>query len=78
MVNHSPLQESNDPERSAAARSRRAIRYNLIMPWFVYIARARTGRYYVGITTNPGVVNHWLIQAKNTTEKTPASAPRFS
>ncbi|MBM3231086.1 GIY-YIG nuclease family protein [Candidatus Peregrinibacteria bacterium] len=23
------------------------------MPWFVYIAQARTGRYYVGITTNP-------------------------
>jgi len=23
------------------------------MPWFVYIARARTGRYYVGITTDP-------------------------
>lgn len=22
------------------------------MPWFVYIARARTGRYYVGITTD--------------------------
>lgn len=22
------------------------------MVWFVYIARARTGRYYVGITTN--------------------------
>ncbi len=21
--------------------------------WFVYIARARTGRYYTGITTNP-------------------------
>ena len=23
------------------------------MPWFVYIARARTGRPYVGITTDP-------------------------
>lgn len=23
------------------------------MPWYVYIARARTGRYYTGITTNP-------------------------
>jgi predicted GIY-YIG superfamily endonuclease len=23
-----------------------------VMPWFVYIAQARTGRYYVGITTN--------------------------
>lgn len=23
------------------------------MSWFVYIAKARTGRYYVGITTNP-------------------------
>jgi len=23
------------------------------MSWFVYIAQARTGRYYVGITTNP-------------------------
>lgn len=23
------------------------------MPWFVYIAKARTGRYYVGITTDP-------------------------
>ena len=22
-------------------------------PWFVYIAEARTGRYYVGITTDP-------------------------
>lgn len=24
------------------------------MPWFLYIAQARTGRYYVGITTEPG------------------------
>jgi putative endonuclease len=23
------------------------------MPWYVYIAQAHTGRYYVGITTNP-------------------------
>jgi len=23
------------------------------MPWYVYIAQARTERYYVGITTNP-------------------------
>lgn len=23
------------------------------MSWFVYIAQAKTGRYYVGITTNP-------------------------
>jgi predicted GIY-YIG superfamily endonuclease len=23
------------------------------MHWYVYIARARTGRYYIGITTNP-------------------------
>ena len=23
------------------------------MSWFVYIAQARTGRYYVGITTDP-------------------------
>jgi putative endonuclease len=23
------------------------------MAWFVYIAEARTGRYYVGITTDP-------------------------
>ena len=23
------------------------------MPWFVYIATAHTGRYYIGITTNP-------------------------
>lgn len=23
------------------------------MDWFVYIAEARTGRYYVGITTDP-------------------------
>lgn len=23
------------------------------MTWYVYIARARTNRYYVGITTNP-------------------------
>jgi predicted GIY-YIG superfamily endonuclease len=22
------------------------------MPWYVYIAQARTGRYYVGMTTN--------------------------
>lgn len=27
--------------------------YAIRMPWFVYIARARTGRYYTGITTNP-------------------------
>jgi predicted GIY-YIG superfamily endonuclease len=32
--------------------SRRAIAYNHFMSWFVYIARARTGRFYVGITTN--------------------------
>lgn len=24
------------------------------MIWYVYIAKARTGRYYTGITTNPG------------------------
>lgn len=24
-----------------------------LMPWYVYIATAHTGRYYVGITTNP-------------------------
>ena len=23
------------------------------MEWYVYIAKARTGRYYTGITTNP-------------------------
>lgn len=23
------------------------------MPWFLYIAQARTGNYYVGITTEP-------------------------
>jgi len=23
------------------------------MPWFVYIAQAKTGRYYTGITTDP-------------------------
>lgn len=23
------------------------------MPWYLYIARARTGNYYVGITTEP-------------------------
>jgi predicted GIY-YIG superfamily endonuclease len=23
------------------------------MPWFVYIAKAKTGRYYTGITTDP-------------------------
>lgn len=23
------------------------------MPWFLYIAQARTGKYYVGITTEP-------------------------
>jgi putative endonuclease len=28
-------------------------KYNISMLWFVYIARARTGRYYVGITTDP-------------------------
>ena len=33
--------------------NRRAIRYTTVMPWYVYIAQARTGRYYVGITTNP-------------------------
>jgi putative endonuclease len=33
--------------------NRRAIRYTAVMPWYVYIAQARTGRYYVGITTNP-------------------------
>jgi putative endonuclease len=26
---------------------------NKIMSWHVYIARARTGRYYTGITTDP-------------------------
>ena len=29
------------------------MRYTLSMLWFVYIARARTGRLYVGLTTNP-------------------------
>jgi predicted GIY-YIG superfamily endonuclease len=24
------------------------------MPWYVYIAQARTGKYYVGITTETG------------------------
>ena len=28
-------------------------RYNQYMPWHVYIARARTGRYYTGISPNP-------------------------
>lgn len=23
------------------------------MPWYVYIARAKTGRYYTGVTTDP-------------------------
>jgi len=27
--------------------------YNSAMSWFVYIAQARAGRYYVGITTDP-------------------------
>jgi len=27
--------------------------YNQFMSWYLYIARARTGRYYVGITTEP-------------------------
>lgn len=26
--------------------------YIFYMPWFVYIAQARTGRYYVGISTD--------------------------
>lgn len=30
-----------------------------INPWFLYIAQARTGRFYVGITTNP---NERLIE----------------
>lgn len=48
------MAEANDPERSAAARSRRAIMYHgLLMSWYVYIAQARTGRFYVGITTDP-------------------------
>lgn len=47
------MAEANDPERSAAARSRRAIHVSWsAMPWYVYIAKARTERYYVGITTN--------------------------
>ena len=28
-------------------------KYNRFMTWFVYIDQARTGRYYVGITTDP-------------------------
>ena len=24
-----------------------------MQPWYLYIAKARTGRYYTGITTNP-------------------------
>lgn len=36
--------------------------YNNHMAWFVYIARARTGRYYVGITTDPAA----RIQKHNT------------
>jgi putative endonuclease len=27
--------------------------YSEVMLWYVYIARARTGRYYTGITTDP-------------------------
>lgn len=27
--------------------------YTHCMPWYLYIARARTGLYYVGITTDP-------------------------
>jgi len=30
------------------------------MPWFIYIAKARTGNYYVGITTEPArrIIDH--------------------
>jgi putative endonuclease len=37
---------SNDPELVEGP-------YNNVMDWFVYIAQANTGRYYVGITTDP-------------------------
>jgi len=34
--------------------------YNWRMSWFVYIAQARTGRYYTSITTNPSerIIEH--------------------
>lgn len=33
---------------------------SLLMPWFVYISQAKTGRYYTGITTDPQrrIVDH--------------------
>lgn len=37
--------KSNDPELVEGPEKSK--------PWFVYIARARTGRFYVGITTDP-------------------------
>ena len=49
----SPL-ESKELERNQDALGCIAhFNYNWPMPWFLYIARARTGRYYVGITTEP-------------------------
>jgi hypothetical protein len=36
------MAEANDPERSASARSRRAIMYyGLLVSWYVYIAQAK-------------------------------------
>ena len=51
MVNHSSTTKSNDPERSAAESKGHSCNIKN-MHWYVYIARARTGRYYTGITTN--------------------------
>src|SRR3989344_1319867 len=49
----SPL-ESKELERNQDALGCIAhFNYNWPMPWFLYIAQARTGRYYVGITTEP-------------------------
>ena len=44
MVNHA---ESNDPERA------KRIEGPMKNKWYVYICKANTGRYYVGISTNP-------------------------
>jgi len=38
---------------SERSESKGHAKYNAHMPWFVYIARSRSGRLYVGMTTNP-------------------------
>ena len=43
--NYKKISESNDPEFIEGPKNNKE--------WFVYIAQARTGRFYVGITTNP-------------------------